>query len=94
VLFHEHADEGHKVERYDAWHIPYDHDENVKEEAIDEHEHKQEEELDNMDTTRSQSSPRGGEDSPQSRRRGERSEAPRRSSCQIIINPKGIKTML
>jgi hypothetical protein len=51
VLFHEHADEGHKVDSYDAWHIPYDHDENVKEEADDEHEHKQEEELSDMDTT-------------------------------------------
>jgi hypothetical protein len=34
VIFHENANEGNKVDNYDAWHIPYD--DNVKEEADDE----------------------------------------------------------
>jgi len=40
ALFNEHANEGHKVDNYDAWNIPYDHDENVKEEAEQEQEQK------------------------------------------------------
>ena len=30
VVFHKRVDEGHKVDSSDAWHIPYDYDENVK----------------------------------------------------------------
>jgi hypothetical protein len=33
VIFHENVDEGHKEDNYDAWHIPYHLDENVKEET-------------------------------------------------------------
>jgi hypothetical protein len=40
VIFHENVDEGHKADNYDAWHIPYDLDENVKEETCIEHEQK------------------------------------------------------
>jgi len=38
MLFHEHANEGHKVEHYDTWHISYDHDD--KEEADNEQKQK------------------------------------------------------
>jgi len=31
VLFNEHVDEGHKVDNYDAWYIPSNYDENLKE---------------------------------------------------------------
>jgi hypothetical protein len=81
VIFHENANEGNEVDIYDAWPIPYD--ENVKEEADDEH--KQGEELNDMDPTSNQSTPRGGEDSSPSKGRGESSEAPRRSSRQTRL---------
>jgi hypothetical protein len=80
VLFHEHVDEGHKVDSYDEWHIPSNYDENVKEVADVEQEQEHDEDSSNMDTSSSQSTPRGGEDTPQRRRRGESSEAPRRST--------------
>jgi len=82
VLFHEHANEEHKVDNYDAWHIPCNYDENVKELADVEQEQEHDEDSNSMDTSSSQGMPRGGGDTPQSRRTGESSEAPRRSTWQ------------
>ena len=82
VVFHENANKDDTMNDTGVWNISNDNDDYVKIDAVVEQEQVQvqvqEQDESNMDTSSSYGTPRKGEESPQSRRRDESSERPRR----------------